>query len=93
MMSPLWNPYVEDQCIGRAARIGQKGQVTLYRFHVKNSIHNRIIAVAKSKRKIITSLLDEEYLRRHVPRLKLWGERDFINTVGIAVKRFALCQD
>ncbi|CAI7653087.1 unnamed protein product [Penicillium viridicatum] len=38
IVEPQWNPSVEDQAISRAIRLGQKQQVVVVRYCVKNSI-------------------------------------------------------
>ncbi|KAI0064440.1 hypothetical protein BV25DRAFT_1800242, partial [Artomyces pyxidatus] len=43
LMEPWWNPYVEDQAIGRAHRLGQKRPVHVYKLVVKNTIEDQLI--------------------------------------------------
>ncbi|GJZ94134.1 helicase [Tanacetum coccineum] len=42
-----WNPTTEDQAIDRAHRIGQTRPVTVFRFTVKDTIEDRILALRK----------------------------------------------
>ncbi len=57
-MDPWWNPAVEDQASDRAHRIGQQHPVTVYRFVTKGTVEEKIIALHKSKRELVDSLLD-----------------------------------
>ena len=36
LVSPNWNPCIEDQAIGRCHRIGQKKEVSVYKFEMVN---------------------------------------------------------
>ncbi|KAJ2988148.1 hypothetical protein NUW58_g4127 [Xylaria curta] len=38
ILEPQWNPSIEDQAIGRVARLGQSKKVTVIRYIVKNTI-------------------------------------------------------
>ncbi len=57
-MDPWWNPAVEDQASDRAHRIGQQHPVTVYRFLTKGTVEEKIIALHKSKRELVDSLLE-----------------------------------
>ena len=63
VVSPHWNPCVEDQAIGRCYRMGQKKETYVYMFSMKSideklhSMDNYIQDVQKNKR-----LLQEELL-------------------------------
>jgi SNF2 family DNA or RNA helicase len=35
-IAPTWNPFIEEQAIGRCHRIGQTKQVNIYRFYMNN---------------------------------------------------------
>ena len=58
--SPNWNPAIEDQAIGRCHRIGQKQEVSVYRYVMENfdeegkerSLDNHIEKLQELKRKI-----------------------------------------
>lgn len=43
IIDPWWNPFVEDQAIGRAHRIGQTRPVNVYRLAVQGTIEERIL--------------------------------------------------
>lgn len=45
-----WNPAVENQATDRAFRIGQKQNVTVYRFITANSFEEKINDMLESKR-------------------------------------------
>lgn len=60
IMDPFWNPYVEEQAIDRAHRIGQQREVRVHRVLVENTVEDRILALQEKKRKMIESALDEE---------------------------------
>ena len=56
-MDPWWNPAVEDQASDRAHRIGQTRPVTVYRFVMKDTIEEKIIALHHKKRDLADNLL------------------------------------
>ena len=60
MLDPFWNPYVEEQAIDRAHRIGQTRMVNVHRILVKDTVEDRILALQEKKRKLISTALDEE---------------------------------
>ncbi|KAI2839630.1 hypothetical protein CBS11350_7461 [Aspergillus niger] len=53
IMEPSWNPYIEEQAIGRVHRIGQKKQVRVYRLLAADTIEIRILELQEKKRKLI----------------------------------------
>ena len=44
-----WNPALEQQCADRIYRVGQKKEVTIYKFLCENTIEQRIQEVQSSK--------------------------------------------
>ncbi|KAL8690765.1 MAG: hypothetical protein Q9218_003858, partial [Villophora microphyllina] len=68
IMDPFWNPYVEEQAIDRAHRIGQQREVKVHRVLVEGTVEDRILELQEKKRKMIESALDEEG-SRNVGRL------------------------
>ncbi|KAI1392536.1 SNF2 family N-terminal domain-containing protein [Hypoxylon trugodes] len=60
IMDPFWNPYVEDQAIGRAYRIGQTRKVTVHRILVKGTVEDQITARQQEKRDVIESVREGE---------------------------------
>ena len=59
IMDPFWNPYVEEQAIDRAHRIGQRKPVQVHRILVPGTVEDRILALQEKKRVMIESALDE----------------------------------
>jgi SNF2 family DNA or RNA helicase len=53
IMEPSWNPYIEDQAIGRVHRIGQEKHVRVYRILVADTIETRILELQEKKRKLL----------------------------------------
>jgi SNF2 family DNA or RNA helicase len=58
IMEPSWNPYIEEQAIGRVHRIGQKKHVRVYRLLVADTIETRILELQEKKRKLIRGFPD-----------------------------------
>ena len=63
IFDPFWNPYIEEQAIDRAHRIGQRLPVQVHRVLVPNTVEDRIIALQEKKRAIIEGALDENAAR------------------------------
>ena len=63
IMDPFWNPYVEEQAIDRAHRIGQQRPVQVHRILIENTVEDRILALQEKKRAMIESALDEDASR------------------------------
>lgn len=55
---PWWNPFVEQQAIDRAYRIGQKNPVTIYKLVVANTIEERIVEMQDNKEKEFNELIN-----------------------------------
>ncbi|TVU16152.1 hypothetical protein EJB05_39703 [Eragrostis curvula] len=53
IVDPWWNPFVEDQAIGRAHRIGQTRPVTVYRSAVQGTIEERVLYLQEKKRRMV----------------------------------------
>lgn len=68
ILDPFWNPYIEEQAIDRAHRIGQKNEVTVHRVLIESTVEDRIVALQDQKRALISEALDEAS-GRNVSRL------------------------
>ncbi|XP_072986407.1 DNA repair protein RAD5B-like [Typha latifolia] len=72
LMDPWWNPAVEEQAIMRIHRIGQKRQVQVRRFIVKDTVEERMQQVqARKQRMIAGALTDEEVRSARIEELKM----------------------
>ena len=60
IFDPFWNPYIEEQAIDRAHRIGQMRPVQVHRILVPNTVEDRILALQEKKRALIEGALDEK---------------------------------
>nr|POF17062.1 putative atp-dependent helicase c23e6.02 [Quercus suber] len=60
LLDPFWNPYIEEQAIDRAHRIGQTREVQVHRILVQNTVEDRIIELQEKKRALISTALDEK---------------------------------
>ena len=60
ILDPFWNPYIEEQAIDRAHRIGQQRPVQVHRILVSNTVEDRILALQEKKRELIEGALDEK---------------------------------
>ena len=60
ILDPFWNPYIEEQAVDRAHRIGQMRPVHVHRVLVKETVEDRILALQEKKRQVIEAALDEK---------------------------------
>jgi SNF2 family DNA or RNA helicase len=60
ILDPFWNPYVEEQAIDRAHRIGQVRPVQVHRVLIPSTVEDRIIELQEKKRALIEEALDEK---------------------------------
>lgn len=63
MMDPFWNPYVEDQAMDRAHRIGQTREVHVHRLFVSGTVELRILELQDHKRELIGAAMSETGLQ------------------------------
>ncbi|ODV91248.1 hypothetical protein CANCADRAFT_19046, partial [Tortispora caseinolytica NRRL Y-17796] len=63
IFDPFWNPYVEEQAIGRVHRIGQQMPVSVKKLIVQNTVEDRILTLQEKKRSVIDGALDEKGLK------------------------------
>jgi SNF2 family DNA or RNA helicase len=59
IFDPFWNPYIEEQAIDRAHRIGQQHEVNVHRIVIPNTVEDRILQLQDKKRELISTALDE----------------------------------
>lgn len=59
IFDPFWNPYIEEQAIDRAHRIGQRREVQIHRILVEQTVEDRILELQDKKRNLIEGALDE----------------------------------
>lgn len=59
LFDPFWNPYVEEQAIDRAHRIGQRRPVQVHRLLIADTVEDRIIQLQEEKRALVDGALDE----------------------------------
>jgi superfamily II DNA or RNA helicase len=59
LLDPWWNPAVETQAIDRTHRIGQTRNVMVYRLIAKDTIEEKVMALAARKADLFASVLDE----------------------------------
>ena len=59
LLDPWWNPAAEAQAVDRTHRIGQPRNVMVYRMIAKDTIEEKVLALASRKAELFTSVLDE----------------------------------
>jgi SNF2 family DNA or RNA helicase len=62
ILDPFWNPYIEEQAIDRAHRIGQRFDVQVHRVVVPNTVEDRILKLQAEKREVIGQALNQEQI-------------------------------
>ncbi|KAI0109821.1 SNF2 family N-terminal domain-containing protein [Daldinia grandis] len=63
ILEPFWNPFVEEQAVDRAHRIGQKKEVTVHRILIDGTVEDRIRVLQEKKRRLVNAALSEEGAR------------------------------
>ncbi|ODM22578.1 hypothetical protein SI65_00167 [Aspergillus cristatus] len=79
VFDPFWNPYIEEQAIDRAHRIGQQREVQVHRILVEKTVEDRILELQDKKRELIEGALDEN-ASKNVSRL---GTRELGYLFGV----------
>ena len=74
MLDPWWNPATEDQAVDRVYRLGQKRNVTVNHFVIKDSVEEKILDIQLRKRKLISSALGQSKEDMKDARKKEWLE-------------------
>jgi SNF2 family DNA or RNA helicase len=59
LMDPWWNPAVEAQAIDRAHRFGQNRVVNAYRFVMRGTVEERVLALQEKKRGLVSASVEE----------------------------------
>lgn len=63
LMDPFWNPFVEEQAMDRAHRIGQQREVFVHRILLNDTIEGRIMELQKYKKEMVQNALDENGMK------------------------------
>lgn len=63
IMDPFWNPFVEEQAMDRAHRIGQIRPVFVHKLVIEGTVEDRILDLQQKKKEMINSALDENEMR------------------------------
>ena len=79
ILDPFWNPFIEEQAIDRAHRIGQMRAVQVHRVLVPGTVEDRIIQMQEKKRELISEALDEN-AGKNISRL---GVRELAFLFGV----------
>ena len=59
LLDPWWNPATEAQAVDRTHRIGQTRNVMVYRLVAKDTIEDKVMALAARKAKLFSSVMDD----------------------------------
>ena len=59
LLDPWWNPATENQAIDRTHRIGQTRPVMAYRLIARETIEEKVVALARRKAKLFRGVMDE----------------------------------
>merc|ERR1712083_527775 len=78
LLDPAWNPASEWQCFDRTHRLGQKKEVTIYKYITKNSIEEKMMEIQEKKKDLISGAF-------HMPAKERRRQRvnDIRNIFGI----------
>ncbi|HEY2937536.1 MAG TPA: DEAD/DEAH box helicase [Gaiellaceae bacterium] len=59
LLDPWWNPATENQAIDRTHRIGQTRPVNVYRLIARDTIEEKVVALARRKAALFHGVMDE----------------------------------
>ncbi len=59
LLDPWWNPATEHQAIDRTHRIGQTRPVNVYRLIARDTIEEKVVALARRKADLFRSVMDD----------------------------------
>ena len=59
LLDPWWNPAIENQAIDRAHRLGQTRPVMAYRMIARDTIEEKVAALARRKAALFSGVLDD----------------------------------
>jgi superfamily II DNA or RNA helicase len=59
LLDPWWNPAAETQAIDRAHRIGQTRPVMAYRMIARETIEEKVVALARRKAELFSGVMDD----------------------------------
>jgi len=59
LLDPWWNPATEAQAIDRTHRIGQTNPVIVYRMIARDTIEEKVVALARRKAKLFSGVMDD----------------------------------
>ncbi len=59
LLDPWWNPAAETQAIDRAHRIGQTRPVIAYRMIARDTIEEKVVALARRKAELFSGVMDD----------------------------------
>jgi superfamily II DNA or RNA helicase len=59
LLDPWWNPATEAQAVDRTHRIGQTRPVMVYRTIARNTIEEKVVALARRKAALFSGVMDE----------------------------------
>ena len=73
LLDPAWNPASEWQCFDRIHRLGQKKEVTIYKYITKDSIEEKMLEIQDKKKDLIAGAFQmpaEERRRQRVDDIR-----------------------
>ena len=63
LMDPFWNPFVEEQAMDRAHRIGQEREVYVHKILINGTVESRIMELQEHKKRLVGEALDENGMK------------------------------
>lgn len=82
IMSPSWNPHIEDQMIARVCRTGQLGRVIVWKFYSTQSVEVRIYDVQFKKRHAARTVLNDDLVAQHARIIEGADDAELLDIVS-----------